>query len=130
MRQNQVATIQPSIDVARIRNERWQRRKMMPLFWLHWLHAPSLVSIGQSKLKLLSGNLFSIFSYCDFDLNHRNLGSNPLLRLDVSYPNTKFGVNRPNQTKVIERKLNFYLSNSDLDLNYRHLVAIPICVMM
>ena len=24
--------------------------KMMPLFWLHWLHAPSLVSTGQSKL--------------------------------------------------------------------------------
>ena len=35
---------------------------MMPLFWLHWLHAPSLVSIGQSKLKLLSGNWISIFS--------------------------------------------------------------------
>jgi len=30
--------------------------KMMLLFWLHWLQAPSLVSIGQSKLKLLSGN--------------------------------------------------------------------------
>ena len=30
--------------------------KMMPLFWLHWLYALSLVSIGQSKLKLLSGN--------------------------------------------------------------------------
>ena len=30
--------------------------KKMPLFWLHWLHAPSLVSIGQSKLKFLSGN--------------------------------------------------------------------------
>ena len=30
--------------------------KMMPLFWLHWLHAPSLVSIGQSKLMLLSEN--------------------------------------------------------------------------
>ena len=30
--------------------------KMMPLFWLHWLYAPSLVSISQSKLKLLSGN--------------------------------------------------------------------------
>jgi len=30
--------------------------KMMPLFWFHWLHAPSLVSIGQSKLKLLTGN--------------------------------------------------------------------------
>jgi len=28
----------------------------MPLFWLHWLQASSLVSIGQSKLKLLSGN--------------------------------------------------------------------------
>ena len=27
--------------------------KMMPLIWLH---APSLVSISQSKLKLLSGN--------------------------------------------------------------------------
>jgi len=30
--------------------------KMMPLFWLHQLHAPSLVSKGQNKLKLLSGN--------------------------------------------------------------------------
>jgi len=30
--------------------------KMMPYFWLHWLHESSLVSIGQSKLKLLSGN--------------------------------------------------------------------------
>ena len=32
----------------------------------------------------------------------------------------KFGVNRPKQTKVIKRKLNFYLSNSDLDLDYIH----------
>ena len=45
-------------------------QKMMPLFWLHWLHAPSLVSIG----------------------------------LDKSYPYSKFSVNRPKQTKVIERK--------------------------
>jgi len=30
--------------------------KMMSLFWLHWLHALSLVTIGQSKLKLLIGN--------------------------------------------------------------------------
>jgi len=29
--------------------------KMMPLFWLHQLHAPSLVSRAK-KLKLLSGN--------------------------------------------------------------------------
>ena len=26
--------------------------KMMPLFWLHWLHAPSLVSLSKSKQKL------------------------------------------------------------------------------
>jgi len=31
--------------------------KMMPLFWLHWLHAPSLVSIGQSKLKVIERKL-------------------------------------------------------------------------
>jgi len=36
--------------------------KMMPLFWLHWLHAPNLLSIGQSELKLMSGNGISIFS--------------------------------------------------------------------
>jgi len=29
------------------------KEKMMPLFWLHWLHA-SLMSIDQGKLKLLS----------------------------------------------------------------------------
>ena len=81
---------------------------MMPLFKLHWLHAPSLVSIGQSKLKLLSGNWISILSYSDIDLDHIHLGSNPKLRLDVSYPYNKIGVNRPKQTKFIERKLNFY----------------------
>jgi len=72
--------------------------KMMPLFWVHWLHAPSLVSIGQSKLKLLSGHQISIFSNNDIDLDHKHLGSNPKLRLDVSYTYTKFGVNRPKQT--------------------------------
>jgi len=92
---------------------------MMPLFWLHWLHAPSLVSIGQSKLKLLSRNWISIFSNSDLDLDHIHLGSNSKLRLDVSYPYTKFGVNRPKHTKLIERKLNFHFSNIDLD--HRHL---------
>jgi len=82
--------------------------KMMLLFWLNWLYAPSLVSIGQSKLKLLSGSLISIFSYSDPDLDHIHLGSNPKLCLDVSYPYSKFGLNRPKQTKVIERELNFY----------------------
>jgi len=58
----------------------------------------SLVSIGQIKLKLLSGNYISIFSNSDLDLDHIHLGSNPKLCLDVSYPYTKFGVNRPSQT--------------------------------
>jgi len=38
---------------------------------------------------------------------------------------TKFGVNRPKQTKVIEKKLNFFFSNNDLDLDHRHLGSNP-----
>jgi len=38
---------------------------------------------------------------------------------------TKFGVNRPKQTKVIEQKLNSIFSNSDLDLDHRHLGSNP-----
>ena len=49
-----------------------------------------------------------IFSNSDLDLDHRHQGSNSKLRLDVSYPYSKFGVNRPKQTEVIEQKLNFY----------------------
>jgi len=49
----------------------------------------------RNKLKLLSGNCISIFSNSDLDLDHRHLGSNPKLRLVVSYPYTKFGVNKP-----------------------------------
>jgi len=70
-------------------------------------HSASLVSIGQTKLTLLSGNIISIFSNSDLDLDHRHLGSNPKLRLDVIYIYSKFGVNRPKQTKVIERKPQF-----------------------
>jgi len=44
----------------------------------------------------------SIFNNSDLDLNHIHLGSNPKLRLDISYPYSKFGVNRPKQTKVIK----------------------------
>ena len=84
------------------------KEKMMTLLLLQWLHAPSLVSIGQSQLKLWSGNLISIYSNSDLDLDHIQLGSTPKLRLDVSYPYSKFGVKRPKQTKVIEQKLNFY----------------------
>jgi len=67
-------------------------------------HTPSLVSIGQSNLKLLSENWISIFRNSDLDLDHRHLGSNPKLPLDISHPYSKFCVNRPKQTKVIERK--------------------------
>ena len=92
------------------RNKKWNMavKKMTQLFWLHWFHAASLVSIGQSKLKLLSRNLISIFSNSDLDLDHIHLGSNPKLCLDISYPYSKFGVNRPKLTYVIEWKLNFY----------------------
>jgi len=65
--------------------------KMMPLFWLHQLHAPSLVSIGISYW----AETEYFFSNSDLDLDHRHLGSNPKLRLDVSYPYSKFGVNQP-----------------------------------
>jgi hypothetical protein len=60
------------------------------------------VSIGQSNLTLLSGNLISISSISDLDQRH--LGCNPKLSLDISYLHTKFCVNRPKQTKVFERK--------------------------
>jgi len=33
------------------------------------------------------------------------MGSNPKLPLGISYPYSKFGVNSPKQTKVIEQKL-------------------------
>jgi len=35
------------------------------------------------------------------------MGSNLKLRLEVSYPYSKFGVNMPKQTKVIEQKPQF-----------------------
>ena len=65
------------------------------------VNRPKQTTVIERKL-----NFF--FSNSDLDLDHRHLGSNPNLRLDVSYPYTKFGVNRPKQKNVIERKLNFY----------------------
>jgi len=44
----------------------------------------------------------------------------PKLRLDVSYPYSKFGVNRPKQ-KLLSENWIFIFSNSDLDLDHRHL---------
>jgi len=72
-----------------------------------------------------------ITSNSDLDLEHRHLGSNPRMCLDVIYPYSKFSVNRPYQSKVIERKLNFYFSNSDLNLDHRHLGSkpkLPLCI--
>ena len=57
------------------------------------------VNLVNCKLKLVSENCISIFSNSDLDLDDRHLGSNPKLRLDVSYPYSKFGVNRPKQIK-------------------------------
>jgi len=95
------------------------------------LHAPSLVSIGQSKLKLLSGNWISIFSNSELDLDHVHVGSNPKLCLDVRYPYTKFGVNRPKQTKSYLVETEFlFLVTVPLTLITDTWVAIPSCVLM
>ena len=80
--------------------------KMMSIFWLHWLLAPSLVSNRPKQTKVIERKL-NFYFIVTLDLDHRHLGSNPNLGLDVSYPYNKFGVNRPKQTKVIEWKLNF-----------------------
>jgi len=64
-----------------------------------------LMSKGQSKLNILSRNLF--FSNSDLALDHRHLGSNPKMLLGISYPYTQFGVKRFKQAQVIEQKLIF-----------------------
>ena len=55
-----------------------------------------------TQTKVIERKLNFYFSNSDLDLDHRNLGSNPKLRLGVSYPYSKFGVNRPKQAEVIE----------------------------
>jgi hypothetical protein len=62
----------------------------------------------------MSGNWISIFSNNDIDLDHRHLGSDSKLPLDISYPHTKVGVNRSKQTQVIEQNWITFFSNSDL----------------
>ena len=54
-------------------------------------------------------------------MKHGSEKKNDVVILVALVPCSKFGVNRPMQTKVIERKLNFYFSNSDLDLDHIHL---------
>ena len=79
--------------------------KKMPLFWLHWLHSPSLVSICQSKLKLLSRNWISIFSNSDLDLDHRHLGSNPKLPLDLATHTASLVTIGQSKLKLLSRNL-------------------------
>jgi len=50
------------------------------------------------QTKVIERKLNFFFSNNDLDLDHRHLGSDPKLRIDVSYLYTKFGVNRPKQT--------------------------------
>jgi len=107
--ESRFSTIQPSIYVTWIRNERrqWWKNDVVILVALV---ACTKFGVNRPKqTKVIERKLNFFFNNSDLDLDHRHLGSNPNLSLDVSYPNNKFGVNRPKQTKVIERKLNFYL---------------------
>jgi len=103
------STIQPSIDVTGIRNERWQWRKNDAVIFVALVACTKFGVNRPKQTKVIERKLnFYFFINSDLDLDHIHLGSNPKLRLDLSYPYTKFGVNRPKQTKVFERKLNFY----------------------
>ena len=55
---------------------------------------------------------------------------NDAIILVASVACTKFGVNRPKQTRVIERKLNFFLGTVTLTLITDTWQAIPSCVLM
>jgi len=93
------------IDVTGIRNKRWQWRKNDAVILVVLVACTKFGVKGQSIRKLLCENWISIFSNSDLDLDHIHLGSNPKLPLGISYPYSKFGVNSPKQTKVIEQKL-------------------------
>jgi len=102
------STIQPSIDVTGIRNERWQRRKNDAIILVALVACTKFDVNRPKQTKVIERKLNFYFSNTELDLDHIHLGSNPKLRLDESCPYTKFGVNRPKQTKVIERKMIFY----------------------
>ena len=84
------STLQPSVDMAGIKNERWQWRKNDAIILV--------ASIACTKFgvkRYVIERKLILFSNSELDLDHRHLGSNPKLRLDVSYPYSKFGVNKP-----------------------------------
>jgi hypothetical protein len=63
------------------------------------------------KLNVFKGfkglNMRPVFINSDLDLDHRHLGSNPMLPLLIGYPNIKFGIYRPKQTQVNEAETEF-----------------------
>jgi len=70
-------------------------------------------------VKLLSGTDFLFSAKVTLTLN-TDLDSNPKLPLDISYQQTKSGINRPKKTQVIEQKLIYFIyCNSDIDLYHR-----------
>ena len=78
----------------------------------------------------MRGNWISIFSNSDLDLDHLHPGSNPKLRLNVSYSYTKFGVKRPKQTSYWVETEFLILVTVTLTLITDTWVAIPSCVLM
>ena len=89
------STLQPSIDMTGIRNERWQWRKNDAIILVASVACTKFGVNRPKQTKVIEWKLNFFFSYSDLDLDHRHLGSNPKLRLDVSYPYSKFGVNKP-----------------------------------
>jgi len=63
-------------------------------------------------------------------MKHGSEEKNDAVILVVLVPCSKFGVKSPKQTKVNERKLNFYLVTVTLTLITYTWVAIPSCVLI
>ena len=92
MRQNQVFN-----DSTRYwcdRNKKWQWRKNDAVILVEFV-ACTKFGVNRPKQTKVFERKLNFFSNSDLDLDHRHLGSNPKLRLDVSYPYSKFGVNEP-----------------------------------
>jgi len=94
--------------MTEIRNEKWQWRKNDAVILVALVACTKFGVNRPKQTKVIEQKLNFHFSNSDIDFDHTHLGSNPKLRLDVSYPYTQLDVNRPKETNVIERKLNFY----------------------
>jgi len=100
-------------------------KKWCLYFWSHWLHAPSLVSIGQSKLKLLSGNWISFLVTMTLTLITDTWVAIPSCVL-IKDTNTASVVSiGQSKLKSCSGNWIFIFSNSDLDLDHIHLGSNP-----